>query len=58
MSHILPMDRVLWANDFPHDDATWPYSSDVRRRLTKAMFDEHIKMIVQDNTAKLYDLKV
>jgi len=58
MTHILPMDRVLWANDFPHGDAIWPYSSDVLRRLTKDMSDEHIKMIVHDNTAKLYGLTV
>jgi predicted TIM-barrel fold metal-dependent hydrolase len=58
MTHILPMDRVLWANDFPHGDAIWPYSSDVLRRLTKDMSDEHIKMIVHDNVAKLYGLKI
>jgi predicted TIM-barrel fold metal-dependent hydrolase len=58
MTHILPMERVLWANDFPHGDAIWPYSSDVLRRLTQDMSDDHIKMIVHDNVAKLYGLTV
>jgi len=58
MTHILPMDRVLWANDFPHGDAIWPYSSEVLAKLTQGMSDEHIKMIVHDNVANLYGLTI
>jgi predicted TIM-barrel fold metal-dependent hydrolase len=58
MTHLLPMDRVMWANDFPHGDAIWPYSSQVLAKLTQGMSDEHIGMIVHDNVAKLYGLTV
>ena len=58
MTHLLPMDRVMWANDFPHGDAIWPYSSEVLAKLTRDMSDEHIRMIVHDNVAGLYGLRV
>jgi len=58
MTHLLPMDRVLWANDFPHGDAIWPYSSQVLAKLTEGMSDQHIKMMVHDNVASLYGLRV
>ena len=58
MTHILPMGNVLWANDFPHGDAIWPYSSKVLARLTKDMSDQHIKMMVHDNVAGLYGLTI
>jgi predicted TIM-barrel fold metal-dependent hydrolase len=58
MTHLLPMDRVLWANDFPHGDAIWPYSSKVLNRLTEGMSDQHVKMMVHDNVANLYGLTI
>ena len=25
-AHLMNTDRLMWANDFPHSDATWPNS--------------------------------
>ena len=52
------MDRVLWANDFPHGDAIWPRSRQVLNQMAPHMSAEHMKMMVHDNVAALYGLTV
>jgi uncharacterized protein len=58
MTHLLPMHRVLWANDFPHSDGVWPNSQKVLGNITKNMSQQHINMIVHDNVANLYGIAV
>ncbi len=28
VAHLMNVERLLWANDFPHSDSTWPWSQD------------------------------
>jgi predicted TIM-barrel fold metal-dependent hydrolase len=58
MTDILPMKRVLWANDFPHGDAIWPRSREVLGVMSQHMSDEHMHMMVHDNVAELYGLTI
>jgi predicted TIM-barrel fold metal-dependent hydrolase len=48
--------RLMWANDFPHSDSTWPNSQALlathAARLTEAERD----LILHDNVAELYGL--
>lgn len=48
--------RLLWANDFPHTDSTWPNSQEVLSRYTAFMTETERNSIVHDNTAELYGL--
>ena len=52
------IDRLMWANDFPHSDATWPWSQEMLTEhaagLTKAERDR----VLHDNVAELYGLQV
>lgn len=57
MSHLLPMDRILWANDFPHSDGIWPRSRAVLEVLTQDLSDEHTRMLVHDNVTELFGLE-
>jgi predicted TIM-barrel fold metal-dependent hydrolase len=50
--------RLLWANDFPHSDSTWPWSQQMLSRQTRNMSDEVRRMILRDNVVELYDLPV
>ncbi|MEI8359933.1 MAG: amidohydrolase family protein, partial [Deltaproteobacteria bacterium] len=53
---MLDWHRLLWANDFPHSDSTWPWS--------RSMLDEHAARlgpaqrdaILSGNTAELYGI--
>ena len=46
--------RLMWANDFPHSDSTWPWSQDVIAEQSKHLTAEQRRAIVCDNVASLY----
>lgn len=50
--------RLLWANDFPHSDATWPDSQALLARHTAHLTEEVRRWILRDNVAELYNLNI
>ncbi|MHB1785108.1 MAG: amidohydrolase family protein, partial [Acidimicrobiales bacterium] len=50
--------RLLWANDFPHSDSTWPWSQEMLAQHTADMPDAQVEAILRDNTAGLYGIDV
>lgn len=50
--------NLLWANDFPHSDSTWPWSQPLLKAQTLHLSDEDKALILRDNTARLYGLDV
>jgi predicted TIM-barrel fold metal-dependent hydrolase len=50
--------RLLWANDFPHSDSTWPWSQEMLAEHTKHLTTEQAQAILHDNTAALYGMTV
>jgi predicted TIM-barrel fold metal-dependent hydrolase len=50
--------RLLWANDFPHTDASWPHSQDIFRRNAEGLPEDLVRKIIYENTAELYDIPI
>ena len=50
--------RLLWANDFPHSDSTWPWSQELLKKHTANLTEEEKNLILHDNTAELYNLAI
>ena len=48
--------HLLWANDFPHSDSTWPWSQELLAEHTKSLSAEQTRAILSQNTAELYDI--
>jgi uncharacterized protein len=48
--------RVMWANDFPHSDSTWPWSQQVLEKLCTDLSPAQRDWILHDNVAELYGL--
>jgi predicted TIM-barrel fold metal-dependent hydrolase len=48
--------RLLWANDFPHSDSTWPESQAVLARHAASLTDAERDLVLHDNVAELYRL--
>jgi predicted TIM-barrel fold metal-dependent hydrolase len=48
--------RLLWANDFPHSDSTWPWSQDVLAEHTAGLRPEQREAILSGNVAELYGI--
>ncbi len=50
--------RLLWANDFPHSDSTWPWSQQMLDEHTQNLTDEQTRAILCENTAALYNIDI
>jgi len=48
--------RLLWANDFPHSDSTWPWSRDMLQQQTRQLSSEQTEAILSTNVADLYQI--
>ncbi len=48
--------RLVWANDFPHSDATWPHSQKLLSEHTQCLGEEERRWILRDNVKELFHL--
>ena len=48
--------RLMWANDFPHSDSTWPWSQDMLKQHAADLTDEQRQAILCQNVADLYKI--
>ena len=50
------IERMMWANDYPHSDSTWPWSQQVLQAQLTHMTKEEQNWVLHDNVATLYKL--
>jgi predicted TIM-barrel fold metal-dependent hydrolase len=48
--------RLLWANDFPHSDSTWPWSQELLDEHAADLTSEQSRDILCNNVAELYGI--
>lgn len=48
--------RLMWANDFPHSDSTWPRSQEILAEHTSDLNADEKRWILRDNVVALYAL--
>jgi uncharacterized protein len=48
--------RLMWANDFPHSDSTWPNSQELLRKHSQSLTEDQKTWILHDNVAELYGI--
>ena len=48
--------RLMWANDFPHSDSTWPWSQKLLAEHTAQLTDEQRVDILSNNVVDLYKI--
>ena len=58
MRDLMNVDRLLWANDFPHSDSTWPHSQAMLAEHAAGLSDRQRDRVLHDNVAELYGLQV
>jgi predicted TIM-barrel fold metal-dependent hydrolase len=54
MRDVIGVDNMLWGNDFPHAESTWPKSREFLDRIFAGTPDEDRRKITADNAAKLF----
>lgn len=50
--------RLLWANDYPHSDSTWPWSHELLAHHMAHLTDEQVDMVLRENAKALYRLDI
>ena len=53
---LLNWRRLMWANDFPHSDSTWPWSQEMLSEHVSDLTSEQRRAILSDNAASLYGI--
>jgi predicted TIM-barrel fold metal-dependent hydrolase len=48
--------RLMWANDFPHSDSTWPWSQEMLDEQASNLTPDQRRAILCDNAAELYGI--
>ena len=48
--------RLMWANDFPHSDSTWPWSQEMLAEHTVHLSAADKERILHGNVSELYGL--
>jgi predicted TIM-barrel fold metal-dependent hydrolase len=54
----LDVDRLMWANDFPHSDSTWPESRALLGQHMEQVDPITARRILRDNCVELFSLDV
>jgi predicted TIM-barrel fold metal-dependent hydrolase len=52
------VDNMLWANDYPHHEGTWPHSAAAIERMMGHLTEESRAKILGLNAARIFNLKV
>ena len=52
--YAIGTDTVMWGNDYPHPEGTWPTSQDVARDQFSDVSDDDLHAIVGGNAAKVF----
>ena len=55
---ILGLDHIMWGSDFPHDEATTPYSREALRQVFSDWPEADVRKVLTENVAALYDFDV
>lgn len=55
-ANMMNWKRLMWANDFPHSDSTWPWSQEMLDEHAKQLSPEQQQGILCGNVADLYNI--
>lgn len=48
------LDRVMWGSDYPHDESTYPYTTEGLRLAFAGWEEAEVRQVVTDNAAAVY----
>jgi predicted TIM-barrel fold metal-dependent hydrolase len=53
--HITGVETLMWGNDYPHPEGTWPKSQEVAADQFEGVSDDEVRAIVGGTAAKVFD---
>jgi predicted TIM-barrel fold metal-dependent hydrolase len=52
--HLIGVETLMWASDYPHADSTWPHSREAIAEQFAGVPEDERRLILRDNVAGLY----
>jgi predicted TIM-barrel fold metal-dependent hydrolase len=52
--HGIGIDRVMWGSDYPHHEATYPFSRESLRRSFPNWAEQDLRLVLAENAARVY----
>jgi predicted TIM-barrel fold metal-dependent hydrolase len=52
--HITGLDCLMWGNDYPHPEGTWPTSQELAAKQFDGVPDEEVRAIVGGNAQRVF----
>jgi predicted TIM-barrel fold metal-dependent hydrolase len=52
------VETIMWGNDYPHLEGTWPHSEDVISRFGEGVTRDETAKIIGLNAARLFNIPV
>lgn len=56
--HITGIETIMWGNDYPHPEGTWPTSQDVCAKQFDGVPDDEVKAIVGGTAASVFGFEL
>ncbi len=56
--HLIGIDTLMWGNDYPHTETTWPRSREVVDEIMRDVSAEDRQKLTVANTSRLYGFEV
>jgi predicted TIM-barrel fold metal-dependent hydrolase len=56
LAHLCNVNRIMWSNDYPHSETTYPHSRKIAEEILSRQPSEDFRRIVRDNCAELYNI--
>jgi predicted TIM-barrel fold metal-dependent hydrolase len=57
-ANLMNWHRLMWANDFPHSDSTWPWSQEMLAEHAACLDADQQEAILCGNVAELYGIDI
>lgn len=54
LRHRIGIENLLWGNDFPHSESTWPRSREFLATLLAGVPEEEVRKLTCDNAARIF----
>jgi len=54
LRHRIGVENLLWGNDFPHSESTWPRSREFLATMLAGVPEEEVRKLTCDNAARIF----
>jgi hypothetical protein len=56
LRHQIGVTQLVFETDYPHQDSTWPHTTDLVRRIAERVTPEELELLVRGNAITMLDL--